>query len=85
MTDNDNGHEDEKQEVRHCPFLKECCIEKKCALYIEMKRIVGGLHQTFGMCSFVATVQMMSEMNMKAQQPQQKIQIPNLMRSQHGN
>ena len=82
MTENNNGKEEQKA---NCPFINSSCTGKGCALYIEMKRVTAGLQQTFGMCSIPAMVQILSEMNMKAQQPQQKIQIPNLMRSQHGN
>ena len=65
---------------KRCPFLNGDCIGTECALYIEMKRVSLGLKQTFGMCGFTAMVQILSEMNLKAQSPQQKIEIPKLMR-----
>ena len=76
---NDNGHKEEEK-VKYCPLIDKWCIKERCALYSEMMRSTGGLQQKFGLCSFNATVMLLSEMNMKAQLPQQKIQIPNLLR-----
>ena len=78
---NDNGGKEEQEKVRHCPFMDKYCIGKRCALYVEMRKMTGGLLQAFGMCSFNALVQMTSEMNSKTQPPQQqKVQIPRLLR-----
>ena len=77
---NDNGHKGEEKRLKKCPLLNEYCIEGRCALFTDMMRSVGGLQQKFGLCSFNAMVMMLSEMNMKAQPPQQKMQIPNLFR-----
>ena len=76
---NDNG-EKEKQKVKMCPFSGAYCISERCALYVEMRKMTGGLLQAFGMCSFNALVQMTSEMNSKTQPPQQKVQVPRLLR-----
>ena len=74
-----NGHKDEQQKMKYCPLLNKDCIGGECAFYIEMSRVVSGFQQTFGMCSFTATVQILSEMNLKAQQPQQQIQLPKIL------
>lgn len=75
-----NGDKGEVK-VRQCPFMGEYCIKERCALYIEMKKVSGGLVQSFGMCSFNAMVQMMSEVNNKTQVlQQQKIQVPGILR-----
>ena len=76
----DNGKVEEEQKVKHCPLINEYCIKERCALYIVMRRMHAGLLQAFGMCAFNALVQMMSEMNAKTQPPQQKIQIPKILR-----
>lgn len=73
----DNGHEEER--VKECPFLMGYCIKERCALFTGMRQ-VGGLQGKFGMCSFNAMIMMLSEMNMKTPSPQQKIQIPQLLR-----
>jgi len=75
----DNGQEEEER-VKKCPLLNVYCIKERCALWTVMTRVQGGLQQQFGLCSFNAMVGMLSEMNMKTQPPQQKIQIPNLLR-----
>ena len=76
-----NGSKEVEAKVGKCPFLKEDCIGKRCALYIEMKKVIGGgLQQTFGLCSFNATVQVLSSINLKAPASQQMIQVPKLMR-----
>lgn len=82
MNDNNDGKQQkgEGKRLKMCPLLKEYCIEGRCALFTEMTRNAGGLQQKFGLCSFNAMVMMLSEMNMKAQPPQQKMQIPNLIR-----
>ena len=77
---NDNGHEGQEKRLKKCPFIKEYCIEGRCALYAEMTRNVGGLQQKFGLCSFNAMVTILSEMNMKTQPPPQKMRIPDLLR-----
>ena len=76
----DNGNKEAKTKVKYCSILKEYCIGERCAQYLEMKRMAGGLQQTFGMCCFNAIAQILSEINLKAPAPQQKIEIPKLMR-----
>jgi len=77
---NDNGDKAEGQRKKKCPFLNEYCIEGRCGLWTEMARVQGGLQQKFGMCSYPAIVMLLSEINTKTQPPQQKINIPNLIR-----
>lgn len=70
----DNGQKEDKK----CPFGLEC---DKCRLFNEMTNGAGAGQRKFGLCSFNATVMILSEMNMKTQLPQQKIQIPpNILR-----
>ena len=75
----DNGNEEE-QKVKYCPIVKEYCIKERCVLYSEMMRVVGGVQQKFNMCVFAALLLVVSEMNAKAQAPQQKIQLPGILR-----
>ena len=75
-----NGNGEKEEKVRQCPFSGEYCIKERCALYVEMRKAVGGMVQAFGMCSFAAMVQMTSEINNKTQVPVQKVQIPRLLR-----
>ena len=78
---NGNGQNEEKQKVKHCPLINEWCIEKRCALYSEMKRDMGGgLRQTFGMCAFNAVVLILSEISVKTQPQQPKIQLPDILK-----
>ena len=67
----DDGHKEEKK----CPWGLEC---DKCRLSIEMMN--HATQQKFNMCSLVATVTMLSEINIKTQPSQQKINIPDLFR-----
>jgi len=67
-----NGSKEEKK----CPFMLKC---DECMLSIEM--INYATQQKFNMCSIVATATMLSEINMKTQAPQQKIDLPHLFRS----
>lgn len=69
-----------REKVKHCPLINEYCIKEKCALWCEVARHAGGLHQRFGLCAFNAMVTMLSEISIKAQPQQQKVQLPNLYR-----
>jgi len=71
-----NGEDRKKK----CPFMADWCIGDACALSVELVRNMGGLQQKFSICSFNALVQMISEVNAKTQPPQQKIQVPHLLR-----
>ena len=73
VSDNHNGHKVEKK----CPWGLEC---DKCRLSIEMMRVESGLQQKFNQCAFVAMTNMLSEINLKTQAPQQKINFSNLFR-----
>lgn len=75
-----NEHKDTEERLKKCPLLNEYCIKERCALWADMTRQAGGLQQKFGMCSFNAVVMILSEINAKTQPPQQKINIPNLVR-----
>ena len=72
---NNNGHEEEK--VKKCPSGLEC---DECRLSIEMMNMASGIPQKYSQCSIIAMVTILSEMNMKLQPPQQKIELPNLFR-----
>ncbi len=76
-----NGKQDENNEKgKYCPFLKETCLEDKCALYNEMSNNVVGLKHKFGMCSFSATVLILSQINMRDENRQQQpFQLPNIL------
>ena len=76
---NNDGHKEE-QRVKKCPFSGSWCIKEECALWAEMTRQAGGLQQKFGMCSFNAVITILSEISMKTRPPQQKINIPTLVR-----
>jgi len=67
----DNGHQEEKK----CPWGLEC---DKCRVSIEMGTI--GTQRKFVMCSLPAMVTVLSEINIKTLPPQQKIQLPNILR-----
>ncbi len=71
----DNGNKEEEK-VKTCPFLNKYCITDRCTLYTEMMRNTGGSQEKFGMCSFNATLMILSEINMKTQPPHHQIQVP---------
>ena len=77
MEDND-GNKGNK--VAICPFMNEQCIGDTCALNIKLARSAGGILQKYSSCAFPALVQMIGEINAKTQPPQQKIQLPNILR-----
>ena len=66
-----NGHEEEK--VKKCPFGLEC---DECRLAMEMVNTTNGIPQKYLMCSIVANVTILSELNAKTVAPQQKINLP---------
>ena len=79
---NGNGKGD-KEELRKkkCPFLKEWCIKDACGLWAEMFQNRGGVQMKVGMCSYPASILLLSEINQKTQPPQQqqrRIEIPGL-------
>lgn len=65
---------------KKCPLLNDWCIGDACALSCELFRTVGGVRQGVSACSFNALVTMISEINAKTPLPQQKIQIPHILR-----
>lgn len=75
-----NGHDGDKQKVKHCPFLNEWCIRERCALYSTLSRNANGLQQKIEVCGFNAVVLILSEINQKTQIQQQEIQLPELYR-----
>jgi hypothetical protein len=71
--ENENG----QNEVKQCPFLKDLCIEDKCALYSELVHTAGaGIIKKVGICSFIAQVMILSEINIKQDAQRQKYQLP---------
>ena len=75
----DNGPEI-KVRTKRCPFLGEWCIEEACALSCQLFTNVGGVRRAVSACAFNALVAMISELNAKTQAPQQKIQLPHILR-----
>jgi len=78
---NGNGHKENEERKKKCPFLGEWCIGQNCALYAEVVKNVNGLMMKSGMCGFVSLGVLLSEINQKTQPPQpprQQIQLPNL-------
>ena len=74
---NGNGSNDGVEErTKKCPLLGEWCIGEACALHTELTQNMGGLHRKMGLCSFNATIMMLSEMNQKLQTPPPRIQLP---------
>lgn len=72
----DNGQKEEK--VKKCPFLRDWCLGEACAIRAKITHNAGGLQQQASMCPVDAILMILSEINMKTQVPQQKINIPNL-------
>jgi len=77
---NGNGQKEDEEKRKYCPLIKEFCIVERCAFYSEFIRDTGGLKQKFSMCSIMAIVMILSELNTKTQPPLQKIQLPNLVK-----
>ena len=80
MANNDGQKQEGETKVRWCPILKEYCIGERCAMSVELTRIVGGLQKKFRVCVYSAMVIMLTEINQKTQPPMQKIQIPHLLK-----
>ena len=74
------SNDGDKEVKKRCPFLKEWCIGDACAIRVELIRSAGGVQQKFTMCPFPATVIILGEINAKMQPPQQKIQLPHILR-----
>ena len=63
----DNGHKEDER-VKKCPFGLEC---DECRLAMEMMNTVNGVQAKYLMCSIVANITILSEINVKT--PGQKI------------
>ena len=80
MAENDGHTKEEGELVKKCPFQGGWCIKDACAIYEQVTQVRGGLLKKFGVCTFVATNMMLSEMNTKTQLPAPKMAIPPLFR-----
>ena len=70
---NGDGHKEEKQRKRRCPFLNEWCIDDTCALHTQ---VIKAPHK-IELCAFDAILMILSEINQKTQpSPPQKINLP---------
>lgn len=75
----------EKEQVtKKCPFNGSWCEKGVCALWMEMAQEVGGMRRVAGMCAFIGTTIILSEMNMRLIQQGQaslpRIQLPSIGR-----
>ena len=73
----------QKPKVKKCPILNEWCTEEvkeRCTFSAEMMQVVNGVPYRSNVCFKDAVVIMLSEINAKTQPPQQKIQLPGLLR-----
>ena len=76
MTGND-GHQEEGQIRKKCPFLGEWCIGEVCAFRTTLFRNVEGMQQQVSVCPVEAILIILSEINKKTPPSlQQKIQVP---------
>ncbi len=69
----DNGDKEEK--VKRCPFGLEC---DECLISAELIRDIGGTKQRFSLCSIRAMVNILGELNVKADRilPKSGIHFP---------
>lgn len=68
----------QEQVTKNCPFNGKWCEKSVCALYVEFGQTVAGMQRKVGMCAFVGTNIILSEMNMKLQQ-QGKLSMPQIV------
>lgn len=75
---------DEQERVKQCPFSQKWCEKGVCALWVEFGQRVGGMQRTVGMCVFVGSNQILSEMNMhlamQGQRPMPRLEIAGMGR-----
>ena len=65
MSDNGGSQEKEGEVTKRCPFNGTWCSKNACALYVEYGQSIGGVARRIGMCVFVGTNVILSEMNIK--------------------
>jgi len=77
----------EKEErTKKCPFSQAWCEKDACALYVEFGQRVAGMERRVGMCVFVGSNVILSEMNQKLTamgqppMPMNRFQIPGIGR-----